>query len=111
MDNVECGNDDTVLLACSYDPNTSEDSHGEDAGIRCKGECFIAIHIYMYKLNWERFICDTFCWEQLPALMEMFIWLVAHHMKGEWRCVLMEDGEQSVITSGVKQMLKLCADS
>ena len=32
-------------------------------------------------------------------------------MKGEWRCVLMEDGEQSVITSGVKQMLKLCADS
>ena len=44
MDNVECGNDDTVLLACSYDPNTSEDSHGEDAGIRCKGECFIAIH-------------------------------------------------------------------
>ena len=38
MDNVACGSSDTALLACSYDPNTSEDSHEEDAGVRCGGE-------------------------------------------------------------------------
>ena len=41
MDDVGCGSNDTVLLACPYDPNTSEDSHGKDAGVRCGGECFI----------------------------------------------------------------------
>ena len=40
MDSVACDSSDTVLLACSYDPNTSEDSHAEDAGVRCGGECF-----------------------------------------------------------------------
>ena len=39
MDSVGCGNSDTALLACSYDPDTSEDNHGEDAGVRCGGEC------------------------------------------------------------------------
>ena len=40
MDVVACDSNDTALLACSYDPNTSEDSHAEDAGVRCGGECF-----------------------------------------------------------------------
>ena len=40
MDNVICGSSDTALLACSYDPNTSEDNHSEDAGVRCGGEYF-----------------------------------------------------------------------
>ena len=44
MDDVGCGSSDTVLLACSYDPNTSEDNHGEDAGVRCGGECFTVTH-------------------------------------------------------------------
>ena len=44
MDDVGCGSNDTVLLACPYDPNTSEDSHGKDAGVRCGGECFIIVH-------------------------------------------------------------------
>ena len=37
MDRVLCGSSDTALLACSYDPNTSEDNHGKDAGVRCDG--------------------------------------------------------------------------
>ena len=37
MDWVSCGRSDTALLACSYDPNTSEDNHGKDAGVRCGG--------------------------------------------------------------------------
>ena len=40
MDEVGCGSSDTALLACPYDPNTSEDSHGKDAGVRCGSECF-----------------------------------------------------------------------
>ena len=39
MDEVSCGSSSTALLACSYDPITSEDNHGEDAGVRCGGEC------------------------------------------------------------------------
>ena len=38
MDWVSCGSNDTALLACSYDPNTSDDHHGKDAGVRCGGE-------------------------------------------------------------------------
>ena len=49
---------------------------------------------------------------QLPALMEMFVWLVVvHSMKGEWRCVSMEDGEECVLADGLINMLKLCAES
>ena len=48
MDNVQCGSSDTALLACTYDPNTSEDNHGEDAGVRCGGGCFTAIHTCIY---------------------------------------------------------------
>ena len=40
MDEVRCGSNDTALLACPYDPNTAEDSHQEDAGVRCGSECF-----------------------------------------------------------------------
>ena len=38
MASVSCRRSDTALLACSYDPNTSENNHGEDAGVRCGGE-------------------------------------------------------------------------
>ena len=109
MDSVACGSSDTVLLACSYDPNTSEDSHAEDAGVRCGGECFSTFHT----CTLGNVLClITFCWEQHPALMEMFVWwVVVHHMKEEWRCVLMEHGEQCVMIRGVLQMLKWFADS
>ena len=39
MGSVGCGSSDTALLACSYDPDTSEDNHEEDAGVRCGGKC------------------------------------------------------------------------
>ena len=62
--------------------------------------------------HWKCFVCDTFCWKQFLALMEMFVWLMAaRHTKEEWRCVLMKDGAQCVITPGVLQMLKWCVDS
>ena len=32
-------------------------------------------------------------------------------MKEEWKCALMEDGEQCAMIPGVLKMLKLCADS
>ena len=38
MDNVFCTGSETQLVNCSYDPNTSEDSHFEDAGVRCFSE-------------------------------------------------------------------------
>ena len=47
MDSVSCGSSDTALLACPYDPDTSEDSHGEDAGVRCGGECFMQPFIHV----------------------------------------------------------------
>ena len=32
-------------------------------------------------------------------------------MKGEWKCVLMDSGEQCVMMDGITLMHKLCADS
>ena len=87
MDEVGCGSSDTVLLACSYDSDTSEDSHGEDAGVRCGGEYFMKPFIHA-TLHHKCLVYDAFRWWQSPALMEMFVWLVvAHNMKGEWSCV------------------------
>ena len=70
MDVVACGSNDTALLACSYDPNTSEDSHAEDAGVRCEGECFSTCRWHLGNVA----CVITFCWKQHPALMEMFAW-------------------------------------
>ena len=41
MDDVVCGSSDTVLLACSYDRNTSDGYHGNDVSVRCGGELLI----------------------------------------------------------------------
>ena len=38
MDNVRCTGSETQLVNCSYDSNTSEDYHFEDAGVRCFSE-------------------------------------------------------------------------
>ena len=38
MDNVACTGSETQLVNCSYDSNTLEDSHFEDAGVRCFSE-------------------------------------------------------------------------
>ena len=87
MDEVGCGSSHTALLACPYDPDTSEDNHGEDAGVGCGGECFMnpSMHTMPHQ---QCLLSDAFCWRQLPALMEMFVWLVvAQNMKGEWSCV------------------------
>lgn len=35
MDNVKCKGSESSLLSCPYDPNTSEDYHSEDAGVKC----------------------------------------------------------------------------
>ena len=38
MDNVNCYSNEQTLLSCGYDPNASEDSHNEDAGVVCYKE-------------------------------------------------------------------------
>ena len=38
MDDVHCTGSETHLVNCSYDSITSEDHHGEDAGVRCFSE-------------------------------------------------------------------------
>ena len=118
MDLVSCGSSDTALLACSYDPNTSEDYHGEDAGVRCGGECnnsyaFLPDMLCSWpSMHMTHFVHNTFCWKQLPAQMVKFVWLmVEHNMKGEWKCVLMEDGALCVIDTGELKKPKWCADS
>ena len=36
MDDVACSGSELRLLDCSYDSDTSADSHSEDAGVRCQ---------------------------------------------------------------------------
>ena len=37
LDNVACGTTENRLINCSFDMNTAEDTHAEDAGVRCSG--------------------------------------------------------------------------
>ena len=100
MQNVGCGSSDTALLACSYNPNIPEENHVEDAGVKCGGECSTAIHTCTCCIS--NILLVIHFLKQLPALMEIFVWLVVvHAMKGQWRCVFMEDGVQCVMTYGV----------
>ena len=47
MDSVRCSGTETRLTDCDYDADTSEDSHDEDAGVRCpQGSCLgTAVHV------------------------------------------------------------------
>lgn len=38
LDDVLCGGTEGMLTTCSYDSNTGDCNHGEDAGVRCDGE-------------------------------------------------------------------------
>ena len=35
LDDVACTGSESRLIDCTYDPDTSDCNHGEDAGIRC----------------------------------------------------------------------------
>ena len=66
MNWVSCGSSDTALLACSYNPNTSEDNHGNDAGVRCGGEGSNTYPVTSYFFTWcpmyvTHFAHDIFC--------------------------------------------------
>ena len=39
LDNVACGTTENRLINCSFDMNTAEDTHAEDAGVRCSSTC------------------------------------------------------------------------
>ena len=36
MDDVACTGSESRLIDCVYDNDTNEDTHAEDAGVRCK---------------------------------------------------------------------------
>ena len=36
---VACGSTQNRLIDCQYSTNTSDDTHAEDAGVRCSGPC------------------------------------------------------------------------
>ena len=35
LDDVSCSGSETQLISCSYDSNTADCSHSDDAGVRC----------------------------------------------------------------------------
>ena len=35
LDNLDCNGDEESILECDFDPDTSDCTHFEDAGIRC----------------------------------------------------------------------------
>ena len=61
MDWVSCGSSDTALLTCSYNPNTLWETHAEDAGVRCGGECSNTYSLTSYFLYMARYVCGLFC--------------------------------------------------
>ena len=43
LDDVACSGSEKTLANCSYDGNTNDCTHLEDAGVRCQPECKIII--------------------------------------------------------------------
>ena len=40
MDNLQCSGSESALTDCPYDPDTSDCTHFEDAGVMCgPGQC------------------------------------------------------------------------
>ena len=44
MDNLHCHGTESSLLNCEYDPDTSEDYHTEDAGVKCYPNGIVSLH-------------------------------------------------------------------
>ena len=43
LDNVACSGNETSLISCSYTIPTSNDSHSDDAGVRCPGQQYFIL--------------------------------------------------------------------
>ena len=43
LDNLACSGSESRLVDCTYDNNTADCSHSEDAGVRCRG-CKCPVH-------------------------------------------------------------------
>ena len=39
LDNVACTGEEDNLTSCTYDPNTADCFHSEDAGVSCVADC------------------------------------------------------------------------
>ncbi len=88
MDDVSCLGTETSLLQCTYDSDTSEDNHYEDAGVVCsqnKSNNLVSIGyiicVLHYLVTWGVILVSncvyiTTCTTQV-ALMEKFDWLEA----------------------------------
>ena len=51
LDNIDCHGDELSILECDFDPDTSDCTHFEDAGIRCgesPSELFATISFLMH---------------------------------------------------------------
>ena len=56
LNDVACTGSESRLMDCTYDPDTSDCGHHDDAGVRCvPGE----IIVYNYILRTESYTCQS----------------------------------------------------
>ena len=50
MDSVHCSGGELNLLGCSYDRNTTNSTHSEDVGVKCR-KCKLLLHISLFPIT------------------------------------------------------------
>ena len=59
MDDLLCMGNETKLIDCTYSPMDSDDSHSEDAGVKCFNQtsaCNIRVSFSIFYSNYEAYI-------------------------------------------------------
>ena len=83
LDNVACNGNETSLISCSYTKPTSNDSHTDDAGVRCPGQqyfMFYAFQLYLFKMKLDHYQTDlqAFSCKNVPFSSKNFSTSILH---------------------------------
>ena len=123
MDNVNCRGNETTLVSCPHDPDTSDCFHFEDAGVSCAespSELNKHVHItfiqsilivFMISLCIKYGFCKHTFFLQWSVMIATSGLLVVMLPRGELRFVCLVSGALCAMTYGERQMLLWSADN
>ena len=58
LDNVACTGEEDTLISCTYDSNTADCFHSDDAGVTCVADCMF-MTILNFLVNYQLFLLGT----------------------------------------------------
>ena len=105
LDDLQCVGNEDALINCTYDSNTADCSHFEDAGVVCQRKYQqYQTHNSHYAVLFVQYFTQLVPMERFVLREE------AHSMRDVWRFVATSSGAQCVIICGLMLMQLLLAD-